>query len=147
MENKMMIAICFFAVMLSLPVNAATDTTKEYRQTLEECWQKWNTKNTQSDEEILNIINASETCMQKLGYSIIDRFYTSNKVKIKENFDVFVNATKQFENDICTKSDLSKENTVSIKEVTAASSSLYLLKKALEDIISMVEWDLADEAE
>jgi len=144
MGNKLMVLVLLFFLLLSLPVRACDNNIRVYHENLEKCMQKSNTEQAQSDAEILSILEDSSACIQELGYLIIDCFYTKNKLQAKENFDNFIRATTKIENDICTKSDLNLNNMASIREVTAATSSLHLLKGIIEDMIALVEWDLED---
>ncbi len=144
MGNKLITLALLFLMFLSLPTKACDNDIKIYQKNLEECLHKGNTEQAQSDAEILTILNDASTCMQELGYSIIDCFYSKNKLQIRENFDAFVQTTAKLENDICTKSDVNLNNIVSIRDVTAATSSFRFLKEILEDMIALVEWDLED---
>ena len=136
------LSVVFFCV--SFCVRAETADLKTYNQALETCWQKWDTKATVSDAEILSIINQTENCMKNVGYSLIKRFYAKNQIQMKQNFDAFVLATNQIEKDMHTRSDLGFQNYTSIKEVSAASSSLHLIKRVIEDMMACISWDLDD---
>jgi len=144
MGNKFITLVLLFLMCLSLPAKACDHDIKIYQKNLEECLHKGNTEQAQSDAEILIILSDASTCMQELGYSIINCFYTKNKLQIRENFDAFIQVTAKLENDISTRSDLNLNNIVSIREVTAATSSFRFLKEIIEDMIALAEWDLED---
>lgn len=131
-------------VCMAFCVRAETEDLQTYKQALETCWQKWDTKSAESDIEILSIINQTESCMKKVGYSLIDHFYIKNQEQMKQNFDAFILATNQIEKGMSMQSDLGFQNYTSIKEISAASSSLHLIKKVIEDMIACISWDLDD---
>lgn len=147
MTESKKIKISFLSIVflcVSFCVRAETTDLKTYNQALETCWQKWDTKAAVSDAEILGIINQTENCMKNVGYSLINRFYAKNHTQMKQNFDAFILATNQIEKDMYTRSDLGFQNYTSIKEVSAASSSLHLIKKVIKDMIACISWDLDD---
>ena len=144
MENKPYILLLCILSVVFMPFKVFADSVNVYRESLENCWQLWDTTHATSDDEIIEVIDSAEKCVQEIGYSIIDRFYAKNKIQMRENFDDFVRIVKNLEQDAYTKSDFRINNTVSIKDVTARSSSLYLLRKMVEDMIAAVQWDLDD---
>lgn len=144
MENKITALFFVLFISFSLPVYALNSSTNSYHRSLEKCWQKWDTSNAKSDTEILNIIDATSKCMQDIGHSIIENFYTKNQKQMKEDFDHFVQITQNLERDIYTKNNISLGNAISIKDVTAAGSSLYILKMIIEDMMSSIKFDTTE---
>ena len=118
-----------------------------YTQALDRCWQKWDTKNTMSDAEVLDVIKQTQNCMRDVGYLLIDRFYSKYEKQMKQNLDMYIHATNQIEKDICIKSDVSFQNFTSIKEVNAASSSLHLTKLLIKDMIETISWEQEEQKE